>query len=378
MSSKRIVFINQSSGYLMIDIINAFVDEGYECILIAGSIIEGEVSLKHGVKIEKISKYKRDSSCKRISSWLISSFQIWWKIKFKYKKETLFIVTNPPTAPLLPLFVSNPYYQLVFDLDLNRVLNLKSIKKSKQLTKYWSKIMVKVFSNAINVFTITEGMGLELQPYVKNQNVTVVPLWSDHTNYSPIDKEENLFIKNHQELKDKFIVMYSGNIGVNSGIEYIIELAKQIDNPNIQFLIIGEGLRKQTAMEKVEEFGLKNCVFMTWQDSSILAHSLSSADLAIVSLIGSESKRSIPSKLFRNMSVGNTILGLADHDSDLAKLINKHAIGKTYTTSEIESIIAFINDLYTHRHLLNIYSQNALEASKLYTSKNTKIIIENL
>ena len=62
---------------------------------------------------------------------------------------------------------------------------------------------------------------------------------------SRIRKTENPFILKHN-LLDKFVVMYSGNIGFTHNVESIIEIAEEIkENEDIIFLIIGEGLKKK-------------------------------------------------------------------------------------------------------------------------------------
>ena len=61
----KIVFINQSTGYLMIDIVNAFASQCKETALIAGSIKENERSLNSSTKVDKIVEYihKGEDKC---------------------------------------------------------------------------------------------------------------------------------------------------------------------------------------------------------------------------------------------------------------------------------------------------------------------------
>ena len=51
---EKIVFINQSTGYLMIDIVNAFASQCQETVLIAGSIKQDERNLAKSTRIDKI------------------------------------------------------------------------------------------------------------------------------------------------------------------------------------------------------------------------------------------------------------------------------------------------------------------------------------
>ncbi|MDD2983061.1 MAG: glycosyltransferase family 4 protein [Crocinitomicaceae bacterium] len=371
------VFINQDTGYLMIDIVNAFVAKGYDCVLITGRVVERKILLDKNVKIDSIVRYNRETIPKRVFSWTMGFMQIWFKVLFTYRKDELIIVTNPPLAPLLPLFCRNKYYQLIFDLDIVRVLDLGFVKKTKILSLLWKKAIKKALGGAEFVFTLTKGMAEMLQPFVENKEVVIMPLWTDNSEFRMIHKSDNSFVKKHH-LENKFIVMYSGNLGASSGVEPIIEVANNVTNENIIFLIIGEGLRKEALIKKRDEYKLKNCIFLPWQDPSVLPFSLAAADLAVVSLVGTESKRSIPSKIFNNMSVGNPILGIASKESDLADIIEKLNIGQIFEANEIKEIINFIDALSTTKEMHRQYRFNSSAASEKFTSLNTNIILDRI
>ncbi|MCS3059344.1 hypothetical protein [Bacteroides salyersiae] len=73
---KKVVLINQSTGYLMVDIVNAYASKYDRVSLMAGSIKVTERSLKDGVEVDKIIAYNRDSSLKRIFTWCWGTIQI--------------------------------------------------------------------------------------------------------------------------------------------------------------------------------------------------------------------------------------------------------------------------------------------------------------
>ena len=79
---KKMVLINQSTGYLMIDIVNAYADRYDSVSLIAGSIKMTERSLKDIVKVDKIIAYNRESFLKRLFTWCWGTIQIFFKLLF--------------------------------------------------------------------------------------------------------------------------------------------------------------------------------------------------------------------------------------------------------------------------------------------------------
>ena len=106
---KKIVFINQNAGYIMIDIIDAFSSKYDVLALITGNLVIRSKNLPKDVVLHKIIKYNRSNKYKRIYTWCIGSFQIFLQIILRYRDSHLFIVTNPPISPLLPLITKNPF-----------------------------------------------------------------------------------------------------------------------------------------------------------------------------------------------------------------------------------------------------------------------------
>ena len=142
---KRIVFINQDSGYLMIDIITEYVNKGYDCILFTGRLVERNRKLPQSVKIEKIIRYRRTSKLYRLFTWSIGFIQILTKLLIKYPSDELFIVSNPPLAPLLPLFLQNQFSLLIFDIYPDVLVELGYSAPTSAIVLLWQKLNRKIY-----------------------------------------------------------------------------------------------------------------------------------------------------------------------------------------------------------------------------------------
>ena len=88
---KQIVFVNQSSGYLMIDIVNEFRDVYEERILMAGFLNPRNNPIDDNVKIEKITTFNRSSFMKRIGTWALGFLKVLWLIKTKYNSHLRYL-----------------------------------------------------------------------------------------------------------------------------------------------------------------------------------------------------------------------------------------------------------------------------------------------
>ena len=371
---EKLTIINQDSGYLMIDIANAYAKSGYEVSLICGRLVERNTPLNPGIKLDKICKYRRSNIPIRLYSWFWGTLQIIFKVWFKYRKNHLFIVSNPPFAPLIPMVCKNTFSLLIYDVYIEKPKDLPLIRRLSFLSSLWVKAHKRVLKRAEKIFTLTEGMKNIIAQYSGGNTVDIVPIWTDSDFLKPIPPDKNPFIREHQ-LEGKFIVLYSGNIGTKGGLETLIQVASLVKNRKIKFVIIGDGARKSFLADKIQKLKLTNCMLLPWQDVNVLPNSLASANIAVASLVASSSKGAIPSKLFNYMSVGAPILGLADLDSDLAKLIKSLSIGKCFTHDSSNEIAEYINYLANNAEECKTLSARSLSGSKNYTSRTAEMFL---
>ena len=335
---KQIVFVNQSAGYLMIDIIDAFKDEYEERILMTGFLNPRNKILDATVKVEKLIPYDRSSTFKRMFTWVGAFLKILFLIKFKYPKAHLFLVSNPPLTAWVPLFCKNSYDILIYDVYPDALVEFGYFKQDSWIIKKWENINRRMYAKARKISTITSGMKERIAKYVNKNKVNVVPIWTDNSFLKPIPKSENVFLKTHQ-IEDKFIVMYSGNMGKAHPVEILIELALQFqNNTEIFFLLIGGGDRYKEMEVLIAKNKLQNIKILPWQDTKTLPFTLSGADLALVTVGNEASDLSIPSKTYNLMSVGTPILCVAPQNSALARLVENEKIGEVLAEGNIVSI----------------------------------------
>ncbi|HMO61160.1 MAG TPA: glycosyltransferase family 4 protein [Ferruginibacter sp.] len=353
----------------MIDIIHAN-QSCTEKSLITGRLIERQVTLDKAVRMDKIIAYNRTSALKRIITWCWGFIQILWIVKTRYTQAHLFIVTNPPFNTFLPLLCKNSFSVLVFDVYPDALLSYKVFRKISFLSAVWEKANRKVYAKAERIYTVSPGMKNMLCKYTSAENITVVPLWSNNNLVKPVPKSENEFIRKYK-LQDKFIVMYSGNLGRTHNVEAIIDVAAALHDTDILFLIIGDGDKKEQITTAVNEKQLSNVCLLPWQPASMLMHSLSAADIGIVTLSNEAGNFSIPSKIFDLISTGTPLLCIANKHTELVQLVSKYGIGKSFTKENVKEMAAYILELKHNPATCQQLQQNALAASRDFTPKNS-------
>lgn len=372
---RKIVVVNQASNYLTVGFCNAFADKFENVSLVTGSIhIQGE-ELSKNVTVTYINKWVERPARKKFMSYVIACLKIYWLLLTKYRKHEVFFVSIPPMGYLLNLLVSNKFSMVVWDVYPD-VFKITGMKETHWLYKTWASLNKKSFKKAFRLFTIGNKMADLLEVYVSRKKLIIQPIWSIFQANERVMKEQNPFIVEHN-LQDKFIIQYSGNIGLTHKVEVVVEIAELLkDNPNIIFQIIGRGPRVPALQKMVEEKNLPNCMFLPFQSDEMFPFSLSAADLGIVILDELTSKGSVPSKSYNLMSYGIPSIYIAGEDSELHDYAQNYNAAKCFTERELNKVKEFILQISTNEQQWDEMSKNAMNTSKLFRRDNADKFVE--
>src|SRR5690606_15638832 len=366
---RKIVIINQAVNYLTVGIANAFADKFEAVELITGSIhIQGD-ELNPSVKVTYINKWIERPAKKKLISYLKALVKIFWLLKTKYRSYEVFFVSIPPMAYLLNLLTSQKFSMLIWDVYPD-AFKITGMKESHLLYRVWANLNKLSFKKSFRLFTISEGMAELLSKYVNGEKIIVTPIWSIFQKNEKVPASENPFIKEHN-LEEKFVVQYSGNIGLSHRVEIMIELAEILkDKENILFQIIGRGPRVPHLQKLVSEKKLYNCSFLPFQSDEMFPYSLSAADLGVVILDDEVSKGSVPSKTYNLMSFGIPSLYIASKESELYKYARDYNNGKCFSADQLNEAAEFIIQLSCGKETQKEYSENALKAAEDFRRSN--------
>jgi len=108
----------------------------------------------------------------------------------------------------------------------------------------------------------------------------------------------------------KFLILYSGTLGWVRPLETVVESARQlVDQPDVHFVFIGDGQKKDALQNMVEDYGLKNVSIIGLQPLENIPYFLKAADVLLESLKEvTVAKMAFPSKMFEYMASGRPIV----------------------------------------------------------------------
>ncbi|MBP2316665.1 glycosyltransferase involved in cell wall biosynthesis [Azospirillum soli] len=157
---------------------------------------------------------------------------------------------------------------------------------------------------------------------VPPERLAVLPNWPD-SRIHPVERASNPFRVEHG-LGDRFTVTYSGNLGLAHPMAGVLDAAETLGrtDPDIVFLLIGDGRGHRAVADAVKERGLRNVRFLPFQPPERLAESLSAADLHLATMEPRAEGLLVPSKVAGALAAGRPCLFLGPAGSEAAALVD--------------------------------------------------------
>ena len=375
---RKIVVVNQAVNYLTIGLCNEFAAKFENVSLITGSIhVQGE-ELNNNIEITYINKWIETHGIKKAWVYLKALLHIWFLLITKYRKHEVFFVSVPPMAYLLNLFVSNRFSMIIWDVFPD-TFKITGMQEKHIVYRIWAYLNRHSFKKAYRLFTIGDRMADLISTYVDKDKILIQPIWSMFQDNNKVEKQHNPFIEKHNLMR-KFIVQYSGNIGLTHKVEVMLTLAEKMkDNESVLFQIIGRGPRVPVLKNEVDKKGLSNCQFLPFQSDEMFPYSLGAADLGIVVLDELTAKGSVPSKSYNLMSYGIPSLYIASEDSELNNYCSKYQHAKCFTEKELDKVVSFIVEINTNKKYYNQLQANSLLAAENFKRENAvKLVTQYL
>ncbi|MGE7825021.1 glycosyltransferase family 4 protein [Paenibacillus sp. NPDC093718] len=276
---------------------------------------------------------------------------------FKQKDiQILYTISTPPILGGLigsigKLFKRAKHIYNIQDFNPEQAEAVSYIKnKSLYRVARWLDTMNCKYAD--HIITVGHDMQETLYKRFANQaitNSTVINNWTDEQEIVPLTKDHpkvHEFIKSNG-WEDKFIIMYSGNMGLYYDLENLIRIAKDLSNfDDIVFSFIGDGAVKSKMESYVRQNKLRNVFFLPFQPKSEIKYTLNAADVHLVVNQKGIKGVSVPSKIYGVMAAGKPILGVLEKGSEASLLIKKSGCGVVVEPQNYSMIVKEIRSFY--------------------------------
>lgn len=307
----------------------------------------------------KVSEFDKSNKISRIKNILDYFFNAIKAIKKSGKQDLIFTISQPPIlGGLLGVYAKRKKKaKLVYNIQDFNPEQTMSVKysKNKLLLKILMFLDKRSCKKSDLIITVGRDMQETLEKRFNNKNVpnnVVINNWINEKEVYPIEKNNKKIVefKKKYNLEDKFIIMYSGNIGLYYDLENIVKIMAEFKDDNVAYVFVGEGSVKNKLVEYVEENKLNNFYFIPYQPKSELVYSLNSADIHLVTNAKGIKGVSVPSKIYGVMATNIPILGILEESSEAYKIIEDSKCGIIAETGNYEQIKNEIKQLVEQKH----------------------------
>ena len=254
-------------------------------------------------------------------SFLFFSFFVFlFKIKNKY--DLVFATLLTPATSLLPMIWIKKRFKIpvilwVLDLWPDSFYANTSFRINL-VSKQIEKISNLVYNNADSIFISSNYFK---KPIIKRLNSTkrfsFFPNWAEDIFYKKI---KNTSIDKFNYPKG-FNIVFTGNIGESQGFEDIVEAAKLTSHTSINWILIGDGRKKEWIKSQIEDNNVKNIYIPGRYPLELMPTYFYLADVLLITLKKDKVfSNTLPAKLQPYLTSGKPILGnLSGEGLDIIK-----------------------------------------------------------
>lgn len=181
----------------------------------------------------------------------------------------------------------------------------------------------------------------------KVPNHVMINNWIDEKKVFPLpsDNEQVLSFRRKYGLEDKFVIMYSGNLGFYYDLENIIKVVREFkpetrtsDGREVVFAFIGAGSVKDNLVAYVKEHQMNNVIFIPYQEKKDLIYSLNAADVHWCVNAKGIKGVSCPSKFYGILACEKPVLGVLESDSEVGILMRETDCGLCSEPGDYETM----------------------------------------
>jgi glycosyltransferase involved in cell wall biosynthesis len=342
------------------------------------------------IRVPEYSKENKFSRIKHILFYFINCIIATVKIG---KFDAVFTVSQPPILGGLlgvtgKILTKGKLIYQIMDFNPEQTIAV-GYSNSRLILKMMMLLDKYSCRKSQAVVILGNNMRKTLEKRFLHKNVpenVIINNWIDEQQIYPLSKDcpEVLAFKEKYNLKNKFIIMTSGNIGLYYDFENILKImAKFKDDLSVVFAFVGDGVVKQNLIDYSEENHLKNVVFIPYQEKKDLIYSLNAADVHIVTNAKGIKGISVPSKIYGILAVNVPIWGILERDSEAWDIINKSGCGILVEAGDYANMEKSLSKIIEEKHQFVQKHSTGREYLLCNFTKNKSIemyrrIIENI
>ncbi len=267
-------FPNESGGTRSYDLAKGFLNCGHNVEILTSTSDQMYKTNKRWFKIKKKGlivhyiylPYKNEMSY-LIRSSVFLKFLWFSSLKLLALKGDVVLATSTPLTIGVPTLIKKwlqktPFIFETRDIWPEAVIAIGAIK-SKFIHKVLYFLEYIIYKNASVIVPLSIDMKKSITsryPELVYKQIEVIENISEINRFQKGFNSKKFFLTNKIGLKPRFTILYAGTFGKVNGLDYVIELASKLFplDPNIVFVLIGNGVEKNSILKKATDKGFLN------------------------------------------------------------------------------------------------------------------------
>ena len=370
----NILYIHQyfqvnSGGTRSFEISKYLVEEGNDVTILTGTQVdEDRVS---GINvISTHTDYKQSYSfMQRIYAFLhfmIKSILLGSKQK---KTDIIFATSTPLTIGITAFIVSKilkkKYIFEVRDVWPDVPIQLGFIK-NKWLIKLLRKLELFIYKHAAHIIVLSVGMKENLmQKGIAPEKVSVITNLANNRLIDSISVNEKKIIEKYPFLKNKFICIHAGTMGLVNGLEHTINVANIQKDNDVVYLLIGEGKEKTKLKEMKNFYQLDNVYILDAMSKREVLELIKFSDVGMMSVSDYPILQdNSANKFFDYLAAGKPII--LNYLGWQNEVLRRHNAGKGFSYKQKEEYHSYLIELKENKSLYDETRKNSKRVGEVY------------
>lgn len=305
-----------------------------------------------GINIHRVitTPFDKNERVGRILNYI--SFYLFALIRvFSIPRHDIVIaMSTPPLVSLIGILLKklrgSKFYYWVQDLYPDIAIAMGVIKERGVFGRLCKKASLLAYRHADVLVPIGEKMAEKMREQgVAEEKIRVIHNWADPEDFNGTDGGRNP-IREKLGLEGKFVVLYSGNIGVVHEFDTVKSAMLELrDDENLAFLFIGDGVKKKDLVSFVERNELQNVHFLPYQPREELKNSMNAGDAILITQNDRSAGLMVPSKIYAALAVGKPVLAVGPEKSELSEIVQEKGCGVFLNNGGVEKFVSALEQL---------------------------------
>jgi len=378
----------------MVDLCEDFTREGFQVSVLCGRgryenrrnrTTEALRECLASITVHRVPSCRLRSTGGRLFGYALFHLAALMRSLFLRRIDCVIAFTAPPLIAFVGVVLrwirGTPFVYVVEDLYPDVAIALVLMDEASMAGRLLQRLSGWILRRADEVIAIGSLMRVRLLRYgVDPAKIHVVHNWADDTAIYPAKARRDLS-GGTIDLRDRFVVQYSGHMGEAHSFEELLDAARRLrTDERFVFLLVGGGPKEGGIRAAIESDSLTNVLLVPYQDRADLPATLNTATVSFVCLHPDLEGLIVPSKIYGAMAAGKPILFLGSPNGEIAQIVERARCGRVVRSGDFESLVDAIRELQADPELVKTLGKNARDylvenfARSKQTAKHARVV----